>query len=229
MKIELVVFDMAGTTVNDNDSVNGCLRQALEAAGVAVTAVQVNAVMGLPKPDAIRMLLERAGQPAPADRVAAVHDDFVARMLRFYAADPSVYGIPGAVETFQRLRDAGLRVALDTGFNRPVIDVILQRLGWRDGDPIDASIGSDEVPRGRPHPDMIHALMRRFGVIDPARVAKVGDTPADLSEGASAGCGLVVGVTEGTHTRAQLAPCPHTHLIANVAALPALLEELGAL
>ncbi len=50
MEIELVVFDMAGTTVNDDDSVNRCLRSSLAAAGLSVTAAQVNAVMGLPKP-----------------------------------------------------------------------------------------------------------------------------------------------------------------------------------
>ena len=31
MKIELVVFDMAGTTVNDDDGVNRCVREALAA------------------------------------------------------------------------------------------------------------------------------------------------------------------------------------------------------
>jgi phosphoglycolate phosphatase len=44
-----------------------------------------------------------------------------------------------------------------------------------------------------------------------------------LLEGHNAGCGLVIGVTEGTHTRAQLEPFPHTHLIGTVAELPALL------
>ena len=48
-------------------------------------------------------------------------------------------------------------------------------------------------------------------------------TPADLLEGANAGCGMIVGVTEGTHTREQLQLFPHTHLIGSVAELPALL------
>ena len=59
MEIELVVFDMAGTTVNDDDSVNRCLRSSLAAAGLSVTAAQVNAVMGLPKPTAIAMLIDQ--------------------------------------------------------------------------------------------------------------------------------------------------------------------------
>ena len=50
-EIELVVFDMAGTTVNDEDAVNRCVRDALGAAGLAVSPADVNRVMGLPKPD----------------------------------------------------------------------------------------------------------------------------------------------------------------------------------
>jgi phosphoglycolate phosphatase-like HAD superfamily hydrolase len=65
--------------------------------------------------------------------------------------------------------------------------------------------------------------MQRFGVTSPSRVAKVGDTPADLEEGRNAGCGLIVGVTSGTHTREQLERCPHTHLIEDVRELPGLL------
>ncbi len=88
---------------------------------------------------------------------------------------------------------------------------------------IDATISSDEVARGRPYPDMILELMRRMGVSDPQRVAKVGDTPADLEEGRNACCGLIVGVTRGTHSRDELERYPHTHLIGTVAELPTLL------
>jgi phosphoglycolate phosphatase-like HAD superfamily hydrolase len=70
---------------------------------------------------------------------------------------------------------------------------------------------------------MIRALMDRLGVADPRWVAKVGDTPADLLEGHSAGCGLIVGVTQGTHTRQELEPYPHTCLIDTIARFPELL------
>jgi phosphoglycolate phosphatase-like HAD superfamily hydrolase len=66
-------------------------------------------------------------------------------------------------------------------------------------------------------------LMRDLGVSDPKRVAKVGDTPSDLEEGTNAGCGVVVGVTRGSHTAAQLEPFGHTHLIESVTEMPALL------
>ncbi len=58
---------------------------------------------------------------------------------------------------FQTLHRAGILVALNTGFDRSITQVILDRLGWSNSRSIDATICSDEVPRGRPHPDMIQA------------------------------------------------------------------------
>ena len=82
--IALVVFDIAGTTVNDDDSVNRCLRGALLTAGLEVTAAQVNAVMGLKKPEAIAILIDQSPlRDELQDRVDAIHRDFVARSIEF--------------------------------------------------------------------------------------------------------------------------------------------------
>jgi phosphonatase-like hydrolase len=223
MNIELVVFDLAGTTVNDDDGVNRCVRAALEQAGLVASREAVNRVMGIPKPQALRTLIVEGGASGRLlSQLDAIHADFVTRMIRFYRTDPSVHEIASASDTFRRLRSAGIKVALDTGFSREVVEVLLDRLGWKDS-VVDATVTSDEVPRGRPYPDMILKLMGQLGVKDPRRVAKVGDTPSDLDEGTNAGCGMVVGVTAGSHTADQLRPFQHTHLISTVAELPALL------
>ncbi len=221
--IELVVFDMAGTTLYDGDAVNASFRAALAAAGVEAAPAEVDRVMGLAKPEAIRRLLAAAGRPAGDAEVAEIHDCFAGRMQAYYREDPSVREIPGASAAFAALRAGGIRVALNTGFSRAIAQAVLDRLGWHAPAVIDADVATDEVPRGRPNPDMIRHLMARLGVTDPARVAKVGDTRADLEEGTNAGCGMVIGVTSGAWTRAQLAACPHTHLVGSVADLPALL------
>jgi phosphonatase-like hydrolase len=226
MDIELAVFDMAGTTVNDDDSVNRCVRAALGQAGLPVKASDVNAVMGIPKPEALAILIAQSGRGDELrDRLDAIHHDFVARAIEFYKRDPSVHEVPCATAVFETLQERGIRVALNTGFDRAIARVILDRLGWSTRGLIDASICSDEVARGRPHPDMIFRLMESLGITDPRRVAKIGDTPADLQEGYNAGCGLLVGVTRGTHTRQQLAGHPHTHLIETIAEFPGLLEQ----
>ena len=130
--------------------------------------------------------------------------------------------MPHAEEVLREIRAAGVKVAVDTGFSRPIADAILGRLGWAAGRFLDATVTSDEVAQGRPFPELIERAMELTGVADPAEVAKVGDTPSDLQEGTSAGCGLVIGVCNGTHRRDQLAACPHTHLIGSLRELPAL-------
>jgi phosphonatase-like hydrolase len=221
--IELVVFDMAGTTVEDGDAVNASFRAALSGAGIEVDPVSVNAVMGLPKPEAIRLLLAGTGRQFSEASAGAIHDDFVRRMRDHYAFDPAVREARGAAATFAALRRAGIKVALNTGFSRTISATVLSRLGWHAPAVIDADVASDEVPRGRPHPDMIFHLMARLGVKDPRRVAKVGDTKADLEEGTNAGCGIVMGVTSGAFTREQLQAHSHTHILDSVADVPGLL------
>jgi phosphoglycolate phosphatase-like HAD superfamily hydrolase len=54
-------------------------------------------------------------------------------------------------------------------------------------------------------------------------VAVVGDTANDLWSGWRAGAAVVAGVLTGAHDRPQLEAAPHTHLLASVADLPAIL------
>jgi len=218
--IELVVFDMAGTTVYDGDAVSTCFRAALANVGVFPEPDTVNAVMGFHKPEAIRRLLSASGRAHDDREVEAIHADFVERMLRYYESDPAVREIPGASKVFAELRRAGVKVALNTGFGRTIVDMILRRLNWTSA--VDAVIASDEVPHGRPHPDMIRLLMAKFCVTHASHVAKVGDTPVDLEEGFNAGCGLVVGVTTGSFTRRQLEAYSGACIVDSVADVPAI-------
>ncbi|MBO0798498.1 MAG: HAD hydrolase-like protein [Blastocatellia bacterium] len=223
MKIELVVFDMAGTTVSEGGAVYRCLRDTLGAKGLEVPAAGLHEVKGMDKYEALRILIERSElREKLLPDLATIHAEFVARMIEFYRRDPSVAEMPGASETFRGLQRAGIKTALDTGFSRAIAQTLIDRLNWERNGLIDASVTSDEVERGRPHPDMIRRLMLALGVSDAQRVAKVGDTPADLLEGKNAGCGLVVGVTNGSSSSEQLESFPHDHLIGSVAELPEL-------
>jgi phosphonatase-like hydrolase len=225
--IELVVFDMAGTTVEDGDAVNTSFRAALFSAGFEANRLAVNDVMGLSKPEAIRLLLAGTGRPFTISDVESIHEDFVRRMRDYYTYDASVREVRGAAAAFAALRGAGIRVALNTGFSRAIAASALSRLDWHVPAVIDAVVASDEVSRGRPHPDMIRHLMSRLGITDPRRVAKVGDTKVDLEEGANADCGLVIGVTTGTFTRELLQSYPHTHIVGSVAEVPSLVLSLA--
>jgi len=196
MFIELAVFGVLGTTVNDDDAVARTMLEIVADRGVAPSYSKICSVMGLAKPVALRVLLSQGRTPPPSDaEVARAHEAFEDRMVEHFLTHPDVAAIDGAVTTFARLRAAGARIALATGFSRRVLAAVLLRLGWQEGDMIDVSVASDEVERGRPFPDMIQLAMARAGVRDADRVAQIGDTALHMREGAAAACGLVIGVS----------------------------------
>ena len=59
---------------------------------------------------------------------------------------------------------------------------------------------------------MVYDLMKKLKVSDVRTVAKAGDTINDILEGNNAGCGLVVGVTSGADTVADLTE-PGAHAV----------------
>src|SRR3990170_3517671 len=219
MAIELIVFDLAGTTVKDDRDVHRALQKALLKFDIKISLDDANAVMGIPKPVAIRKLIKtcyRGNVALAEDWIPEIHSQFVNEMIEFYRADPSVEEKQGVSDTFRKLKQNNLKVAIDTGFDRQITESILERLGWQKAHLIDASATSDEVVRGRPYPDLIFRVMELTHVTDSRRVAKVGDTASDLQEGNSAGCGWVIGVTTGAYSKTELQKEKHTHLIENV-------------
>jgi phosphonatase-like hydrolase len=221
-ELRMVVFDVAGTTVFDDDNVAEAFLGALRDLGVHAQPEEAVRVMGLSKPLALTELCRgRVSEGELEDVVRAAHARFVARMIEHYETSPTVRPIEGAETTFHALREEGIAVTLDTGFSRPILDTILHRLGWFDG-VVDVTVASDEVPAGRPHPFMIQRALGLLGLPADARLMKVGDTVSDVQEGIAAGAALVVGVLSGTGSREALTGAGATHVIADVSFVPRL-------
>ncbi|QRR02054.1 HAD-IA family hydrolase [Dyadobacter sandarakinus] len=226
MPIELVVFDMAGTTVKDKNYVGIAFQEAMMSYGYTVALEDVNPLMGYEKPLAIRMMLdvfESDKNLIAGDLIGRIHHDFVERMIRFYRTTDELAPLPHVEETFARLREMDVKIALNTGFSRDIADIILFRLGWEDK--IDLLVASDEVSQGRPYPEMIQKIMRELQVASPELVAKVGDTEVDVNEGRNAGCKYVIGVTTGAFTREELEPYHPTHIVDNISEVLAIIES----
>ena len=212
----LVVFDMAGTTVKDGGRVSDAFLIALREHGVEVTPEQLSRVRGSSKREAVLHFL-----PEGADRAAraeTIHDSFREHLARLYRAG-GVEPVEGAEETFRWLKRRGVRVALNTGFDRDITGLLLSSLGW-ENEVVDAVVCGDDVKRGRPAPDLIFRAMEAAGVSDARQVMNVGDTALDLQAGHNAGVRWNVGVLTGAHARERLEREPHTHLIDSVASLP---------
>ena len=129
--------------------------------------------------------------------------------------------MPGAEEALRRLRAQGIKVALNTGFDRETAMLLLDALGWSEG-VVDAVVCGNEVPQGRPAPYLIFHAMEAVGVTSIHKVANVGDTMLDLQAGYNAGVHWNIGVLTGAHDRQSLELVPHTHLLSSVAHVPGL-------
>lgn len=227
MATALVVFDIAGTTVKDKGNVKDSFLKAFHQFGYSLPEEEVDKVMGYRKADAIRMLLEKY-YPEQKDNEMLIHEihfSFTSNMIRFYEADEALEPLPHAIETFQQLKNNRIKIALNTGFTKPITNAILNRIGWQDSPLIDYVISSDEVPQGRPHPYMIHQIKKVLGIKESASIVKVGDTEVDITEGRNAGCGLVISVTTGAYSREQLQTYQPDFIIDSLAELPALIEK----
>ncbi len=213
----LVVFDLAGTTVEDRGQVPAAFVAALAQHGIEVRAGQVAAVRGSSKRQAILELLPEG--PERALRADALYAAFRVELARRYERD-GVRPVPGAEATFGWLHDRGALIALNTGFDRDTTDLLLASLGW--SRLANAVVCADDVARGRPAPDLILRAMDATGTRDPALVACVGDTARDLEAGHAAGVRWNVGVLSGAHDERTLSQAPHTHIVPSVAELPCL-------
>lgn len=230
MQIELVVFDMAGTTVADDGAVAKAFQQAMYENGYNIPAEKINPLMGYKKPEAIKKILqeyETDSSKISEKYIAEIHNRFIDVMLEHYKTSDEVKAMPGAEDVFIYLKNNDIKVALNTGFSRNIADAIVDRLSWKTKGLIDFVAASDEVPAGRPHPYMIEKIMSEANIDDAKKVIKVGDTEVDINEGKNAGCLYSIAVTTGAFTADELLPYKPSFILNHLSELIPIVEGMG--
>ena len=225
--IQLVVFDMAGTTIDEDNVVYKTVRAAINAVGYQFTQEQVQGVgAGKEKSQAIRDVLALDGQQHSDEEVAAIFENFK-QMLDAAYATLDVKEQPGASEAFVKLRRHGVKVVLNTGYDRVTAESLVAKIGWEVGRDIDGLVTASDVENGRPAPDMIFLAMRQAEVKSSDAVAKIGDSTIDIEEGKNAGCGMTFGITTGAQTESQLRSADPTHVVQSLGDLYELVVNDG--
>ena len=221
--IELVVLDMAGTTVRDDGVVEQAFQRATERTGVADRmpwdqALQyVRDTMGMSKIDVFTHLA--GGDVVAAQDATAAFEGAYAEIV----AEQGVAEIPGAADTISDLRDAGVKVALTTGFAPVTRDALLDGLGWRGL--VDLALSPVDAGRGRPAPDLVLTALLRVGATSVDAVAVAGDTSSDVLSGRRAGAGFIAGVLSGAHDRATLTAAGAHAVLDDITGLRGALRE----
>ena len=215
---ELVVLDMAGTTVVDDGLVESAFARAWDRVkntdtGREAALEHVRATMGQSKIDVFRAIVD---EPT----AQALNESFEGA-FRELIDEGRCEAIPGAEDAIRAIRERGLKLAFTTGFARPTADAILASLGWTEL--ADVVLTPADAGRGRPAPDLVLTALIATGATSVASVVVVGDTESDAQSGVRSGAGLIVGVLTGSRDTESLRKAGADIVLASVADLPAAL------
>ncbi|MFC2947031.1 phosphonoacetaldehyde hydrolase [Virgibacillus sediminis] len=207
-KVEGVIFDWAGTTVDFGcfAPVNAFINVFKEA-GIKVTMEEARAPMGLLKIDHIRAILnmprisglweekyERLSSEQDVEHLYGKFKSALMASLSTYT-DPK----PEVVETVNSLREQGLKIGSTSGYTQKMMDVVVPEAKEKGYSP-DFYITPDGTNSlGRPYPYMIYRNMEALKLTAAKNVIKVGDTIPDIEEANNAGVwsvGVIIGSSE---------------------------------
>src|SRR5512147_1346730 len=166
--IELVIFDIAGTLIEDHNEVADAFLEALRANHIEVSEDEIKEWKGSSKRQVITHFVERQfGRCRNLPLIDRTYGEFRFRLEEMYGSS-GIVKIAGAEDTLTWLREQKIKVATTTGFYREVRDRILRNLHWEHR--FDANICTDDVAQGRPAPDMIQLAIKQTGITDPKHV-----------------------------------------------------------
>lgn len=158
--IELAVFDLAGTLVEDNNGVRDCLYKAAVDYGLNVTKDEISNHMGTNKIHLYQFLIARTKgnfidfknfevdiDNSTQDEAVKLYDRYTEYMIAYY--QENCREIEGATETLKWCKENGIKVATGTGFHKEINSVIMESLGWVKDGLIDYAVDLDMVRRKR--------------------------------------------------------------------------------
>ena len=174
---EAVVFDLDGVLLQSEEVWDAVRERYVVAHGGRYDEQVQRAMMGMSSPEWSSYLHEEAGV---REEPQEINGDVVELMLEAYRRDLPL--LPGAKEAVRRAAGA-FPLALASSSNREIFEEVLQLSGLADC--FEATVSSEEVPRGKPAPDVYLEAARRLAVA-PERCTAVEDSHAGISSAKSA-------------------------------------------
>jgi phosphoglycolate phosphatase len=194
-QFDLIAFDWDGTLYDSTAIIVRCIQAAVRDVGGQEPSTQQAAwVIGM----GLMQALAHAAPDVPAEKYPQLGERYRHHYLA-HQNDLSLF--QGVLPLLADLRQRHHWLAVATGKSRRGLDETLRMVALQGV--FDGSRTADETA-GKPHPLMLHELMREFGVT-PERTLMIGDTTHDLQMAVNAGCASV-GVSYGAHDHDAFAP-----------------------
>ena len=194
-RFDLIAFDWDGTLFDSTAIITRCIQEAVrDGGGTVPTDTAASFVSGMALPQA----LAHAAPDVPRER----YPELAARYRVHYMQHQNdIVLFDGVLELLRALKQQQILLTVATGKSRRGLDEALRVVELQGL--FDGSRTADETA-GKPHPRMLHELMREFDVA-PERTLMVGDTTHDLQMAVNAGTPCV-GVSFGAHDHESFQP-----------------------
>ena len=180
--VRAVVFDMDGVLVDTERDWDSSRREVAQALGGRWTPDATTDMIGMSAPEWSRYMRDELGADAEPDEI---NRRVVASMLERVGEGPPL--LPGAAAAVEGLA-ARWPLAVASSANRPVIEAVLDATGLARF--FKAVVSSEEVPRGKPAPDVYVAAARALDV-DPSDAVAIEDSSNGIRSAANAGMRVV--------------------------------------
>jgi HAD superfamily hydrolase (TIGR01509 family) len=157
-----VIFDLDGVLVDSEQVWDAARRDVVAKHGGTWKDSATRDMLGMSSPEWSAYVVNELGTQLEPEHV---NDAVVEAMLAHYRRELPL--LPGAREAVERLA-AEHTLGLASSSNRPVIDLVLERMGV--ADLFAATVSSEEVARGKPAPDVYLEALRRLGATHAAAI-----------------------------------------------------------
>ncbi len=193
-----VIFDMDGTLVHNMHFHQEAWMKFLLNHGIHVSQEEYDKKNHGIRTEIVPRYFDRQ---LSMEEIEQLGEEKEALYRQLYA--PHLTAIKGLLSFLQELKENNIRIALATAGDRKNIDFTIDGLGIRDY--FDVIIGSEEVKKGKPDPEVFLISAEQLG-INPSACLVAEDSESGIQAGLAAGM-QVLGIAS-THTKEQLSRFP---------------------
>jgi HAD superfamily hydrolase (TIGR01509 family) len=198
MALDAMIFDVDGTLVDTNTLHVEAWRRSFESLGYQINADRIGVEVGKGGDLLVPSILGKQADDKDGDALRAQQP----KEFKALAEEKGIKIFSGAIELLGELRRRKIKTVLATSSNKKQFETIEQiiKVKWREH--VDDIVDADDIEKSKPHPDLVHAAVKKLGV-SPAQCAMVGDTIWDAKSARGGGV-VTVGVTSGGNAREDL-------------------------
>lgn len=178
-----VLLDMDGTLIDSNEAHARAWERAFADHGQPVSYDEIRQRIGMGGDNLIPAILgiekeSALGSQISERRSAIYRDEYL----------PDLHPFPGVRALLERMRDAGLRLAIATSSPTEELEPALDITGIRDL--LEKRTTADDAESSKPDPDILHAALDRLG-LRPDEAVMLGDTPYDIAAAGQANLDVI--------------------------------------